>query len=264
MTAPGPADPALENSPFDRGLRRLRRDRAARSGAEANPLLRRIADDLLDRLDLVTRRFEHALDLGTGPGLLAAALRAQGMQVTACDAGAVFSRAGGEQCDEDRLPFEPGSFDLVVSAGTLDSVNDLPGALIQVRRPAPARRPVPGRLCRGREPAGAAPGRSAAADEAEQRPASPRLHPQIDLRAPATCSPVPAFALPGRRRRADDRPLFGLAAARRGPAQPGLDQLLSARSRARSGDWAMPPRRRRSRRPPIRTAGFRSIPDHPP
>jgi hypothetical protein len=56
MTAPGPADPALENSPFDRGLRRLRRDRAARSGAEANPLLRRIADDLLERLDIVTRR----------------------------------------------------------------------------------------------------------------------------------------------------------------------------------------------------------------
>jgi SAM-dependent methyltransferase len=182
MTDPAAADPALENTPFDRRLRRLRRDRAARSGAEANPLLRRIADDLLDRLDLVTRRFEHALDLGTGPGLLAAALRAQGMQVTACDAGAVFSRAGGEQCDEDRLPFEPGSFDLVVSAGTLDSVNDLPGALIQIRR---LLRPD-GLFLGAFAGAGSLPvlrGALAAADEAEQRPASPRLHPQIDLRA---------------------------------------------------------------------------------
>ena len=202
MTAPGPADPALENSPFDRGLRRLRRDRAARSGAEANPLLRRIADDLLERLDLVTRRFEHALDLGSGPGLLAAALRAQGMQVTACDAGAVFSRAGGEQCDEDRLPFEPGSFDLVVSAGTLDSVNDLPGALIQIRR---LLRPD-GLFLGAFAGAGSLPvlrGALAAADEAEQRPASPRLHPQIDLRAAGDLLARAGFALPV----ADDEPL---------------------------------------------------------
>jgi SAM-dependent methyltransferase len=36
--------------------------------------------------------------------------------------------------DEDRLPFADASFDLVVSAGGLSSVSDLPGALVQVRR----------------------------------------------------------------------------------------------------------------------------------
>ena len=36
--------------------------------------------------------------------------------------------------DEDRLPFADASFDLVVSAGGLATVNDLPGALVQVRR----------------------------------------------------------------------------------------------------------------------------------
>ncbi|MFX5595170.1 methyltransferase domain-containing protein, partial [Acinetobacter baumannii] len=51
------------------------------------------------------------------------------------DAGARFAAmVGGLAVDEDRLPFAPGSFDLVVSAGVLDSVGDLPGALAQIRR----------------------------------------------------------------------------------------------------------------------------------
>jgi SAM-dependent methyltransferase len=216
MTVPDPApDPALENSPFDRRLRRLRRDRAARSGAPANPLLQRMADDLLERLDLVTRRFDRALDLGSGPGHLASALRARGMEVTACDAGALFaSGAGGEQCDEDRLPFAAGSFDLVVSAGTLDSVNDLPGALIQVRR---LLRPD-GLFLAAFAGAGSLPilrSALAAADEAEQRPASPRLHPQIDLRAAGDLLARAGFALPV----ADDEPLT--------VRYPGLPQLVA-------------------------------------
>ncbi len=36
--------------------------------------------------------------------------------------------------EEDRLPFPAASFDLILSAGTLDSVNDLPGALVQIRQ----------------------------------------------------------------------------------------------------------------------------------
>lgn len=203
MSAPDPADPSLENSPFDRPLRRLRRDRAARGGAADNPLLRRIAEDLLERLDLVTRRFDRALDLGCGPGLLAGGLRARGMEVSACDAGAVFAAgARGEQCDEDRLPFTPGSFDLIVSAGTLDSVNDLPGALIQARR---LLRPD-GLFLAAFAGAGSLPvlrRAIAAADEAEQRGASPRLHPQIDLRAAGDLLARAGFALPV----ADDEPL---------------------------------------------------------
>ena len=37
-------------------------------------------------------------------------------------------------CDEEALPFADASFDLVVSALSLHWVNDLPGALIQIRR----------------------------------------------------------------------------------------------------------------------------------
>jgi SAM-dependent methyltransferase len=36
--------------------------------------------------------------------------------------------------DEEALPFAPESFDLVVSALALQSVNDLPGTLVQIRR----------------------------------------------------------------------------------------------------------------------------------
>jgi SAM-dependent methyltransferase len=231
MTDPAAADPALENTPFDRRLRRLRRDRAAMGEPAHNPLLRRLADDLIERLDIVTRRFERALDLGCGPGLLTAALRERGMAVTSADAGAVFAGAiGGTRCDEDRLPFEAGAFDLVVSAGTLDSVNDLPGALIQIRR---LLRPD-GLFLGALAGAGSLPGlrrAMAAADEAEERPASPRLHPQIDLRAAGDLLARAGFALPV----VDAEPLTlrypGLPQLVADLRALGWTNLLSARSR---------------------------------
>jgi len=118
---------------FDRQLRRRRRDRAAPDFAQYSFVRDAIVEALLDRLDLVKRSFAHALDLGTADGSLTRALEARGVRVTAIDAGARFA-GDGVQGDEDRLPFPPESFDLIVSAGVLDSVNDLPGALIQCRR----------------------------------------------------------------------------------------------------------------------------------
>ena len=120
---------------FDRTLRRLRRDRAQPRFGDHAFLRDAMVEGLLDRLDLVTRRFERALDLGCANGTVTRALIERGCDVVSVDAGAAFATAvGGIQCDEDRLPFAPESFDLVVSAGVLDSVNDLPGALIQCRR----------------------------------------------------------------------------------------------------------------------------------
>lgn len=223
----------LETTPFDRRLRRLRRDRAARTAARegAHPLLALMADELLARLDLVTRRFGRALDLGCGPGLLADGLRARGLEVVPCDAGERFAAAaGGVQADEDRPPFARGSFDLIVSAAVLDSVNDLPGALVQARR---LLRPD-GLLLAAMIGAGSLPRlrrAMAAADAAEARPASPRLHPQIDLRTAGDLLARAGFALPV----ADAE-----RAALRYPGLPrlvedlralGWTNLLSARSR---------------------------------
>ena len=180
--------------PFDRALRRLRRDRAARMSDDSRFLFRRAADELLERLDLVARPFATALDLGSGNLYLTEALRARGLEVVPADAGARFA-SGGIQCDEDRLPFAEASFDLAVSVGALDTVNDLPGALIQARR---ALKPD-GLFLAAFAGAGSLPGLRAAlraAEEAEGLPAGPRLHPQIDVRAAGDLLVRAGFALP--------------------------------------------------------------------
>jgi len=181
--------------PFDRRLRRLRRERAAARFADADYLHRLVADELIERLDLVKRDFRDALDLGCAGGYLTRRLRARGLDVTAADPGFAFAAAAdGVQCDEDRLPFAEARFDLAVSAGVLDGVNDLPGALLLIRR---ALRPD-GLFLGAFAGAGSLQRlRSAmlAADAAEGG-ASPRIHPQIDVRAAGDLLARAGFALP--------------------------------------------------------------------
>lgn len=184
-----------QDMPFDRRLRRLRRDRAAARFAAADYLHRLVAEDMIERLDLVRRGFARALDLGCAGGLLGAQLRARGIAVTAADSGFGFARAaGGVQCDEDRLPFADGSFDLVVSVGALDGVNDLPGALVLIRR---ALRPD-GLFLGAFAGAGTLPRLRAAmlAGDAAEGGAAPRIHPQIDVRAAGDLLGRAGFALP--------------------------------------------------------------------
>ena len=122
---------------FDRRLLRLRRDRAAATVASVAPVLEAAADRLLDRLDDIRRRFHRALDIG-GRGVVAPRLRARGIGlVVSLDLSArLAARAGGLPVagDEEWLPFAEASFDLVVASLSLHWVNDLPGALVQIRR----------------------------------------------------------------------------------------------------------------------------------
>jgi len=119
--------------PFDRRLRRTRRDRAAAGFAEHGFLRDHMIEELLARLGTVNRQFGRMLDLGCANGTLAGQIDAP--FIVSTDAGATFARRPlGVQCDEDRLPFADGSFDLVMSAGVLHAVNDLPGALTMIRR----------------------------------------------------------------------------------------------------------------------------------
>lgn len=119
--------------PFDRGLRRLRRDRSAGRFAEADFIKEAISEEIAERVRLLDRRFDHLLDLGCHDGRLGRRIEAEWR--TFADAGFRNARAaGGVVCDEDRLPFAAGSFDLIVSAAALHGVNDLPGALVQLRR----------------------------------------------------------------------------------------------------------------------------------
>lgn len=175
------------DQPFDRRLRRIRRNRAG----TADYLYRRAADELLERLDGVTRPFREALVLGHASQYLAEQLEARGLAVVRAEAG-----SGAQvQCDEDMLPFADGTFDLVISVGALDSVNDLPGALTLIRR---VLRPD-GLLLAAIAGAGGLPRlRSAmlAAEEATGSASAPRLHPQIDVRAAGDLLVRAGFVLP--------------------------------------------------------------------
>ena len=124
-----------------RPARREARPRLARRRRRrgADFLLRRAADELAERLALVKRAFAVAVDAGApGPHAAAAlAARAGGgstlrLAPTAASAGSGdFSVLVG---DLERLPLAAESADLVVSLLALHHVNDLPGAMIQIRR----------------------------------------------------------------------------------------------------------------------------------
>ncbi|MBF0374101.1 MAG: methyltransferase domain-containing protein [Alphaproteobacteria bacterium] len=124
---------------FDRQVVRLHRDRAARDLARHDFLFRETADRLVERLDDVRRRFPVALDLGCHGGEVGRALNGRGGVETLVQADlspAMTRLADGRRvaCDEEFLPFAPASFDLVLSNLSLHWVNDLPGALVQIRR----------------------------------------------------------------------------------------------------------------------------------
>jgi SAM-dependent methyltransferase len=181
---------------FDRQLRQRRRDRAVPDFAAHAFLREAMIEGLLDRLDIVTRPLATALDLGCADGTLTQALRARGIEVTPADAGARFATAaGGVQCEEDRLPFAPASFDLIISAGVLDTVNDLPGALVQCRR---ALKPDGLFLAAFLGAGSLATLRTIvrAADSASDGAMPQRFHPQIDVPAAGDLLVRAGFALP--------------------------------------------------------------------
>lgn len=175
-------------SPQRRRLAMARGERLARQTGAF--LAEHMADEIIERLGWVTRDFGEALLLGMAPPSLVAAIQARGMRLTL--AGPI---GRDVQCDEDLLPFDPASFDLVIALGTLDSVNDLPGALIQINR---ALRPD-GLMMAAMIGAGSLPRLKAAmlaADEAGGRGVAARIHPQIDVRAAGDLLQRARFAMP--------------------------------------------------------------------
>jgi SAM-dependent methyltransferase len=119
---------------FDRLLLRARRRRASRL-APATFLLDRVAADLGDRLDAVLRRFVLALDLATPGDAARRVLTGRVGSIIGMDAATASSDWADYRvvADEEALPFGAASLDLVVSLLALHVVNDLPGALVQIR-----------------------------------------------------------------------------------------------------------------------------------
>jgi SAM-dependent methyltransferase len=202
---------------FDRLLLRRRRRRALALGAETF-LIDRVAADMADRLTTVLRRFDLAADIGTPAGAVRAALAggaggpggagAIGVMIAVDPlVGAAAGRhgrpgSGGEAtaalgiaADEEALPFADGSLDLVVSGLALQAVNDLPGALVQIRR---ALRPDGLFLAAllGGDTLAELRQSFAAAESDLEGGASPRVAPFPDLRDMGALLQRAGFALP--------------------------------------------------------------------
>jgi SAM-dependent methyltransferase len=178
---------------FDPALRALRRDRAAARFADHAFFYHAMLDELLDRLADVKRELDDVLVVGCPDGVAKARLEAMGKRVTCVDPGLANARAnGGVQADEDALPFVDDSFDLVLACGTLDSVNDLPGALILMRR---VLRPD-GLLLAAFAGAGSLPRLRAALMAGEGDRPGQHIHPQVDVRAAGDLLARAGFAMP--------------------------------------------------------------------
>lgn len=178
---------------FDRKIRAMRRDRAAGQFAAHDFLYRHMAEELLDRLTDVTRDLVDVLVVGCPDDHLPSRLRALGKRVVCTDPGYVNAAAvGGVQADEDALPFADNSFDLVVACGTLESVNDLPGALLLMRRILQP----DGLLLGAFAGAGSLPVLRKVLLAAEGDRAGQHIHPQVDVRAAGDLLSRAGFTMP--------------------------------------------------------------------
>lgn len=149
-----------------------------------------MVEDVLERLAFLRFEPETALIVGDYSGELARTLSARGVRVTEAEPAKGFA-------EEQPYPFE--GFDLIASLGTLDTVNDVPGALLHMRKAlAPGGMVIASFVSSGSLPVLRDVMLSADGD----RP-SPRLHPAIDVRAGAQLLQRTLFADPV----TDHRPL---------------------------------------------------------
>ncbi|MEE8559134.1 MAG: methyltransferase domain-containing protein [Alphaproteobacteria bacterium] len=136
---------AEAHEPFGREAVRAHRERAARNLGDHDFLLGEVGKRLCERLEDIKREFPVALDLGCHGGALGGLLAGRsGIEtLIQCDLSPAMAKRAFEEnrglapslaADEEFLPFADESFDLILSDLSLHWVNDLVGALIQIRR----------------------------------------------------------------------------------------------------------------------------------
>jgi hypothetical protein len=141
-----------------------------REGA-ADWLAESLVEDALERIDFMQLTPGRALVLGTGAAELGRQLERKGVRVTVAELGSLDLEA----------PYPLGGFGLIVTLAALDTVNDLPGALIHQRNALGEG----GVMLASMVGAGSLPrlrGALLAADG--ERPAA-RIHPAVDARSGA-------------------------------------------------------------------------------
>ena len=119
--------------------RRLIRRNLERSLPDAGFLVQHAAEELADRTAAIKRSFGLAAGTGSYHGIAERTLKASLPGLNIVSLSRAFALA--EACpapravaSEEALPLKEGAFDLVTSVLSLHLVNDLPGALIQIRR----------------------------------------------------------------------------------------------------------------------------------
>jgi len=182
---------------FDHALLRKRLERALRGGP-ADFLLQRVAEDLVERASLVQRDFSAIVDLGTpGPHLTRALRLARPWAETThlAPVAAAQAEAPAFVGDVETTDLGEARYDLIVTALSLQHVDDLPGLLARARR---ALKPD------GLFLAAMIGGRSlselraclAQAEDERRGGASPRVAPFVDLRDLGALAQRAGFALP--------------------------------------------------------------------
>ena len=168
LRAMSAASPPTIFSPARRAARLARSRQLRLRGAAPDWLGEALLEDAAERIAFMRLRPSRALIIGEAAPALAAELEKAGARVVAADAATL---------DEERpWPFE--GFALIVSLATLDTVNDLPGALLHMR----AALGEGGVAIASLVGAGSLPRLRAAMLAADaDRPAA-RLHPAVDAR----------------------------------------------------------------------------------
>lgn len=177
---------------FSPARQRAQRDRMGHLPASADFLAPVIAEAITDRLAMVTRTFARVLLIGAHDRALAAHLHGIADEFTIFEAGRrLAARSGAVVAEADTIDFPFGSFDLIVWPGGLDSLNDVPGALLRLR----ALLAPDGLLLGAFVGDGSLPRLRRAIMADGVRPIA-RMHPQIDLAAIGNLLQRVGFALP--------------------------------------------------------------------
>ena len=135
-------------------------------------------EDIQDRLGFLRVEPKRPLVIGDWTCALAAGLGAEALEPAA---------GFDEEC-----PLPSGDHDFIASLGTLDTVNDLPGALVHLRHAlAPG-----GLMIASFLGAGSLPALRAAMLAADAERPAPRMHPMVDVRAGAQLLQRASFADP--------------------------------------------------------------------
>ncbi len=160
------SDPPVIFAPARRLAARQRARHLQAQPHAARYLAEDMAEDLLERLAFLRHRPARALVIGPGADLT----DRLGCQTDRADPADGF---------DQEAPFPAGPYDLIASLGTLDSANDLPGALIHIRQAL-----APGGLALASfVGAGSLPALRQAMLAADGDRPAPRLHPAVDVRA---------------------------------------------------------------------------------